>query len=123
MRLLLIEDVQLTADVTLRQLVRFGFSSVDHAGSGEDALILMQQHTYDIVLLDWNLPGMSGLELLFLMRASRTYARTPVLMVTGRTDHADVREALSAGATDFLAKPAPPSALEAKLHSFLPAFA
>ncbi len=123
MRLLLIEDVQLTADVTLRQLVRFGFSRVDHAESGEDALILMQRHTYDIVLLDWNLPGMSGLELLFLMRASRRYATTPVLMVSGRAGRADIQEALSAGATDFLAKPAPPSALEAKLHGFLPAFA
>ncbi len=123
MRLLLIEDVQLTADVTLRQLIRFGFPRVDHAESGEDALMLMQQHTYDIVLLDWNLPGMSGLELLFLMRASRRYAHTPVLMVSGRTARTDVQQALSAGATDFLAKPASPSALEAKLHRFLPAFA
>jgi two-component system chemotaxis response regulator CheY len=123
MRLLLVEDVHLTARATLVDLARLGFSHVDHAPDAEEAICLLAQHTYDIVLIDWTLPRTSGLELLFLMRRSARYARTPILMLSDVPTRTDVAHTATTGATALIAKPADPRTLEDHLHAFLPAFA
>lgn len=123
MRLLLVEDARLTARTTLDDLSRLGFSAVDHAPDAEEAICLLVQHTYDVVLIDWTLPRTSGLELLFLLRRSARYARTPVMMLSDVPTRTDVAHTSGTGITTLVAKPATSRTLESHLHALLPAFA
>jgi two-component system chemotaxis response regulator CheY len=117
MRLLLVEDSTLAARTMTRQLERLGYPAPDHAVSAEQALDMLRSTTYAGVLLDWMLPGMSGLDLLRSMRGSRRYADTPVLMITGKQARHDVIEAIKAGASDYVTKPVPIGLLEKKVRA------
>ncbi len=123
MPLLLVEDNGLAARTMIRQIERLGYETPHHAESAEQALDMLRKTTYSGVLLDWMLPGMSGVELLRFMRGSRRYADTPILMITGKQKREDVMEAVRAGATDYVAKPVPLDLLEEKLRDLVPALA
>lgn len=105
MRLLLVEDTGTAARIMLRQLERLGLDRVDHAETAEQAQRRMRAEHYDLVLLDWVLPGMSGVDLLRWIRRFRPSRHTPVIMVTGKQQRDDVLTAFDAGANDFITKP------------------
>jgi CheY-like chemotaxis protein len=95
-----------------RRLERSGFRVLT-AGSGAEALEAVRQSGVDMVLLDIMMPGMTGLDVLRTLRATRSSAALPVLMVTAKTDSEDVVEALALGANDYITKPVDfPVALE-----------
>ena len=118
-RTLIVED-----DPEMREFyVRFfdglrdeGFKAVIVADA-ERALDVLQHEPMDLVLLDWNLPGISGETLLRALRAHPKMRSVGVLMVTGRSGPADEIQALDSGADDYLAKPFDESMLLAKLQS------
>ena len=120
MPLLLVEDNGLAARTMIRQIERLGYVTPHHAESAEQALEMLRNTTYSGVLLDWMLPGMSGIELLRFMRGSRRYANTPILMITGKQNRDDVMEAVRSGATDYVTKPVPLDLLEEKLLELVP---
>jgi two-component system chemotaxis response regulator CheY len=72
---------------------------------GRAALELFQQHSYDVVVTDWDMPGVSGLELLREIRRHATRGRTPVLLMTGFFTAQRIADAFHAGANGFVAKP------------------
>jgi two-component system copper resistance phosphate regulon response regulator CusR len=102
MRVLVIEDEPQIADFLVRGLREEGFS-VEHAADGHRAWSLLQSANWDVVLLDWWLPGTDGLEL--LQRFRRAGKTTPVLFLTARDAVSDRVLGLDSGADDYLCKP------------------
>ena len=103
-RILLVDDEEANRDMLSRRLRRSGFV-VDVAGDGESALARVQDGNIDLVLLDSMMPGLTGVDVLRLLRAVHSADRLPVIMVTALTDSARVVEALNLGANDYVTKP------------------
>jgi two-component system cell cycle response regulator len=92
---------------------------VHYTGNSLDALPMALQYQPDLILLDVMMPGISGLEILRLLKANNLTSSVPVLMVTARTKGEDVREALEAGAFDYVKKPLDEVEILARVHSAL----
>jgi len=116
MRILVVEDEEALAEAVV-DLLRDESYAVDLAVDGETASELMDVNTYDCVLLDWTLPGLSGMELLEAWRAAGN--ETPVLMLTGRTAVEDRVSGLDTGADDYLTKPFSLVELLARVRSLI----
>jgi DNA-binding response OmpR family regulator len=103
-RILVVDDVAENREVLTRRLLRRGYVVVE-AEDGLPALALIEQQSFDLVLLDWMMPGMDGEKVLQHIRAKHTPLSLPVIMVTARTETGDVVRALEQGANDFISKP------------------
>jgi DNA-binding response OmpR family regulator len=114
--LLLVEDEPSLAQVVARELSTAGFR-VLQARSGEEALRRHESERPDVVVLDWMLPGLDGLEVVRRLRASG--ASTPVLMLTARAEEADRVVGLEMGADDYLVKPFSTRELLARVRALL----
>ena len=73
----------------------------------------------DVVLLDWMMPRMTGLEVCRELRSIPSIARTPVILLTAKADELDIRRGLTAGADDYIIKPFSPRDLMTRVHSVL----
>jgi two-component system cell cycle response regulator len=105
-------------DALLRRLGERGHR-VAGAGDAEEALALVEREAPDVVLLDHELPGVDGMEVLDRLRAHEELAAVPVIMLTGSSDHELVLEALRRGAHDCLRKPFDPAELDARVLAAL----
>jgi two-component system copper resistance phosphate regulon response regulator CusR len=113
-RILLIEDEAPIADFLVRGLREEGFT-IEHAADGESAWFMLESGGWDVVLLDWWLPGPDGLTL--LQRLRRKGDTTPVLFLTARDAVSDRVKGLDAGADDYLCKPFAFAELLARVRS------
>ncbi len=102
--ILVVDDSEFNRDALSRRLSQKGFL-VEVAADGSGALDCTAGGRHDLVLLDVEMPGMSGLEVLSRLRTSRSQTELPVIMVTARAQSADIVEALSLGANDYITKP------------------
>ncbi len=104
-KILIVEDESDIAELMCLHLKREGLD-VDHVENGEEALKKMQTTQYQLLILDWMLPGISGLELCKKLRAEKKVKPlTPILMVTARAQTSDIVLGLEVGADDYLTKP------------------
>ncbi len=117
-RLLLVED-----DRQLAELVRFHFDragfTVTRTGDGEEALILAEEVRPDIVILDWMIEGISGIEVCRRLRRRPQTANLPIIMLTARGEEDDRVRGLETGADDYLTKPFSPKELVARAGAIL----
>ena len=102
--ILVVDDSEFNRDALSRRLSQKGFV-VEVAVDGAGALECVANGALDLVLLDVEMPGMSGLEVLSRLRESRSQTELPVIMVTARAQSNDIVEALSLGANDYITKP------------------
>jgi class 3 adenylate cyclase len=102
--LLVVDDNEENRDMLSRRLARRGYT-VEIAESGARALEMLGEADVDLVLLDIDMPGMSGLEVLKALRATTTRADLPVIMATARDQGEDIVQALNLGANDYVTKP------------------
>jgi diguanylate cyclase (GGDEF)-like protein/PAS domain S-box-containing protein len=102
--LLLVDDNEMNRDALSRRLRQRGFE-VTLAVDGREALALADARTFDLVLLDVEMPGLGGLDVLAALRRSRSGTELPVIMVTARAEGADIVEAFRLGANDYVTKP------------------
>src|SRR3984893_6007964 len=116
MRLLIVEDDDKTAHALQSGVEREGFS-VALARTGEEGLLVLNTETFDLVVLDWMLPGRDGIEVLKALRARG--AKTPVLLLTARDAVADRVLGFESGADDYLIKPFAFAELIARIRSLL----
>ena len=114
MHLLVIEDERVLCETIVRSLRRLAYS-VDHCYDGDKALELLGTEQYDLVLLDLNLPGKDGMTVLRTFR--QRDRKTPVLILSARSEVKDKVEGLDAGANDYLSKPFHLAELEARIRS------
>lgn len=110
---------------SVRKLVEFtlkakGFG-VSSAGTGLEALALMDREHFDAVILDINMPQMNGLEFLQKIRTDKRFASIPVVMLTTEGQDEDKDKAISLGATAYIVKPFKPTQLLSLLERILPA--
>jgi diguanylate cyclase (GGDEF)-like protein len=102
--ILIVDDIAANRDILTRRFERRGFT-VTGAESGRRALELIDNQAFDLVLLDIEMPELSGLEVLKRIRDQHSPVSLPVIMVTGKSHSEDIAEALSAGANDYVTKP------------------
>lgn len=117
-RILVVEDEAEIRRLVTLHLRREGFE-VDEESDGEAARRLTEIHNYNLILLDWMLPSMSGLELTRWVRARPDFGAVPILFVTARTEPAFIAAGLDAGADDYLTKPFDPLVLMARVNALL----
>ena len=113
--ILLVEDEAGLAQVIKEELERHGYK-VLYAGDGLTALKMREQHQPDLVILDWMIPALDGLEVL---RCLRQVSQTPVMMLTSRSEKADRVIGLELGADDYLTKPFGMRELVARVRALL----
>ena len=105
MRALVVDDSRAMRSILCRHLTELGIA-VEEAGTGTEALGLLDRNAPpDVMLLDWNMPDMNGLECLRRLRANPATAGLRVMMVTTESELAQVALALDAGADEYLMKP------------------
>ncbi len=115
---LVVEDEAALATMLRYNLEKQGFR-VDEAADGQEALSRISETTPDIVLLDWMLPAMSGLEVCRQIRRRPATRDLPVIMVTARTEDQDAVRGLNTGADDYITKPFSTEALIARMRALL----
>jgi two-component system phosphate regulon response regulator PhoB len=110
-------------DAAIQQLIAFNLGLAGHvvsrARDAESALMLLEDSRPDLILLDWTLPGQSGLALVRRLRAQPRTRALPVMMVTARASEADKIMALEGGADDYMTKPFSPREMVARVHALL----
>lgn len=116
--ILVVEDEAALATMLRYNLEKQGFR-VDEAADGQEALTRIAEARPEIVLLDWMLPVMSGIEVCRQIRRKPATRDLPVIMVTARTEDADAVRALNTGADDYITKPFRPRELRARVEAML----
>jgi len=116
--ILLVEDEPSIVSVLRYNLQREGFD-VREAGDGEEALVMVRERTPDLVILDWMLPSVSGLEVCRQLRRNRDYREMPIIMLTARAEEDDRIRGLDSGADDYVTKPFSPSEVIARVRAVL----
>jgi two-component system phosphate regulon response regulator PhoB len=117
-RMLLVEDDRALADLLAWHFEREGFAIV-RTGDGEEALLLAEESAFDIVVLDWMIEGVSGLEVCRRLRRRPATANLPVIMLTARGEEGDRIRGLETGADDYVTKPFSPRELVARVAAVL----
>ena len=113
-RVLVADDSSTMRKIILRSLQAVGVTEVTEAADGAEAISLFKPGEFDLVLTDWNMPGLTGLEVLQGIRAQD--ANIPVIMVTTEAEKSRVLQAIQAGVSDYLVKPFTADTLREKLE-------
>ena len=116
--LLLVEDDRALADLLLWHFDREGYEIVRTA-DGDEALILAEERTPDLVILDWMIEGVSGIEVCRRLRRRASTAHVPIIMLTARGEESDRIRGLETGADDYVTKPFSPRELLARVGAVL----
>ena len=113
MKALVVDDSMTIRRIVIKALGIVGISETTEAADGMEALNAMNQGDFDLILLDWNMPKMSGIDTLRAIRQAGK--KTPVIMVTTEAEKSRVIEAIKTGANDYLIKPFSPDQLAEKV--------
>ncbi len=121
LKILAVDDSPTMRRIIINTLKHAGYNDVTEASDGRDALAKMKVDNYNFVITDWNMPEMDGLTFVSKLRASEEFKNTPVLMVTVRSVHEDILEAMKAGVNSYIVKPFTPETLREKIKQVLAA--
>ena len=105
MRILVVDDFSTMRRIVRNILKKLGYENVDDADDGTTALRKLQSQKFDFCITDWNMPKMSGLELLKEMKADDNLKDIPVLMVTAEALQENIIAAIKAGVSNYVVKP------------------
>ena len=115
MRVLVVDDFSTMRRIIKNLLGDLGFNNTVEAEDGNSALVVLRREPVDLVVTDWNMPGMSGIELLRAIRADGQLRTLPVLMVTAEAKREQIIDAAQAGVNGYIIKPFTAQTLEEKL--------
>ena len=115
MRILIVDDFSTMRRIVKNLLNDLGYTNTAEAEDGHSALAALRAAPFDFVVTDWNMPGMSGIELLRAIRADGTLRTLPVLMVTAEAKREQIIEAAQCGVNGYIIKPFTAQTLEEKL--------
>lgn len=116
MKFLVVDDFSTMRRIVRNLLKELGFTNVDEAEDGVVALQKLKGGNFEFVVSDWNMPNMTGIELLRAIRADATLKHLPVMMVTAEAKKENIIEAAQAGANGYVVKPFTAATLEEKLN-------
>jgi two-component system phosphate regulon response regulator PhoB len=117
-RLLLVEDDRAIADLLVWHFEKQGYA-VRRTGDGDEALLLAREAPPDVVILDWMIEGVSGIEVCRRLRRRAETANVPIIMLTARGEESDRIRGLETGADDYVSKPFSPRELVARVAAVL----
>lgn len=115
MKFLVVDDFSTMRRIVRNLLKELGFTNVDEAEDGNAALQKLRSEPFDFVVSDWNMPNMTGIDLLKAIRADAALKHLPVLMVTAEAKKENIIEAAQAGASGYVVKPFTAGTLGEKL--------
>lgn len=118
-KVLVVDDFATMRKIVRNILGQLGIKNVDEADDGSTALPKLQQNKFDLVISDWNMPKMTGLDLLKAVRADANLQGLPFLLVTAEALKDNIVAAAQAGVSDYVVKPFTPAILEEKLIKIL----
>ena len=116
MRFLVVDDFSTMRRIVRNLLKELGFTNVDEAEDGQVALHKLKNGQFEFVVSDWNMPNMSGIELLKAIRADASLKHLPVMMITAEAKKENIIEAATAGASGYIVKPFTAATLDEKLN-------
>lgn len=119
LQVLVVDDMDSIRNLVNACLNELGVRKVVLSPNGSVAWNQLKDSAIDLIICDWDMPQMSGLELLRLVRASKPHSHIPFLMLTGSTEKEKVIGAVEAGASDYLSKPFSPQDLESRVIKLL----
>ena len=117
MPVLVVDDYKTMIRIIRNLLKQLGFTDVDDAADGSEALIKMQERKYGLVISDWNMEPMTGYELLKEVRSDDGLKSTPFIMVTAESKTENVIAAKKAGVSNYIVKPFNAATLKAKIDA------
>jgi two-component system chemotaxis response regulator CheY len=115
MKILTVDDSATMRRIIKNQLKQCGYDDVDEAGNGREALTLLGKSEYGLLITDWNMPEMCGLDLVVELRKNESTKRLPVLMITTVSAKEEIVVALKAGVNNYVVKPFDAPTLKAKV--------
>jgi two-component system chemotaxis response regulator CheY len=118
-KILIVDDFATMRRILKNILKQIGFKNILEADDGTTALEVLDRQSVDLIISDWNMPKMTGLELLKSVRSSDKYKKTPFLMVTAEAQKQNVIEAVQAGVSNYVVKPFTAEAISEKLAKIL----
>ncbi len=115
MKILIVDDFSTMRRIVKNLLRDLGFTNTSEADDGTTALPMLQNGNFDFLVTDWNMPGMSGLDLLKKVRADERLKNMPVLMVTAEAKREQIVAAAQAGVNGYVVKPFTAAVLKEKI--------
>ena len=115
MRFLVVDDFSTMRRIVRNLLKELGFTNVDEAEDGQNALQKLTSQPVDFVISDWNMPNMDGLQLLQAIRANASLRHIPVMVVTAEAKRENIIMAAQAGASGYIVKPFTAATLNEKI--------
>lgn len=118
MNILIVDDSRIMRNIVRNSLLKdrnLDFQSLE-ADNGQDAFDILEKEEIDVLLLDWNMPRLNGLDLVKKLRSMDKYSNLPIIMITSEAAKYNVIEAVKAGVNDYLIKPIGDKDLIKKIH-------
>lgn len=119
LNILVVDDHPMTRNMVKAILMGQGFRNITQAENGQFAVQRIFEESVDLVICDWNMPNMSGLEVLKKIRSDARYQKLPFLMLTAEAYRENVTAAMNSGVTDYIIKPFTAEVLANKLEGIL----
>ncbi len=119
MRILIVDDSITIRKIVKKMLQDLGFEEFSEASDGLQALQMVSVEKFELILMDWKMPVLSGLETLRQLKANPEYASIPVVMVTSESQKPKILEAIQSGAANYIVKPFDLAILKEKLEPFV----
>lgn len=116
MKILIVDDFSTMRRIIKNLLRDLGFTNTQEADDGSTALPMLKSADFDFLVTDWNMPGMTGIDLLKAVRADDKLQSLPVLMVTAEAKREQIIEAAQAGVNGYVVKPFTAQALKEKIE-------
>jgi two-component system chemotaxis response regulator CheY len=123
MKILVVDDAMVMRNIHKNALVEAKIKEQDifEAGDGAVALEMAEKDFYDLILVDWNMPGLNGLEFVKRLRTMESYSASPIIMVTSEAAKYNIMEAIDAGITSYIVKTIKSNVLIDKISKYLSA--
>lgn len=116
MKVLIVDDFATMRRILKNIMKQIGFSDITEADNGKNALKILKSQEIDLILCDWNMPEMAGIEVLNTVRADDELKNTPFIMVTAEAQKENILEAVKAGVSSYVVKPFTAETVEQKLQ-------
>ena len=116
MKILVVDDFATMRRIIKNILRQIGYTNILEADDGSTALAILKKEKVDLVITDWNMPKMSGLELLKAIRSDESLKDIPVMMVTAEALKENIIEAVKAGVNQYIVKPFTAQTLQEKIN-------
>lgn len=115
MKIMVVDDMSTMRRIIKNILKQIGFANIDEAENGQEALTKLKADQFGFVVSDWNMPVMTGIDLLRAIRADEGLKHIPVLMVTAEAQKENIIEAVQAGVSNYIVKPFTAESLQDKM--------